>query len=89
MVILNPPKLPCFLPLSPKSNTPETHDFFQELGGWEDKPYTPAHPHMRRARVRVYVSILPYSQKEIVYKGFKVVGPASVREGGLGRGRFA
>ena len=89
MVSLNPPKLPCFLPLSPKSNTLESNDIFPELGGWEDNPYTPAHPHMRRARVRVYVSILPYSQKESVCKGFKVVGPASVREGGLGRGRIA
>lgn len=89
MVSPNPPKLPCFLPLPPKSNPLESNDFIPELGGWEDNPYTPAHPHMRRARVRVYVSILPYSQKEMVYKGFKGFGSASVREGGLGRGRIA
>ena len=89
MVSLNPPKLPCFLPLSPKPNSLESYAFYPELGGWEDKPYTPAHPHMRRARVRVYVSIIPYSQKGSVCKGFKVVGPVSVWEGGLGRGRIA
>lgn len=89
MVAVNPPILPGFLPELPNNNYLRSLAFYEDLGGWEDNAYTPAHPHMRRARVRVYVSIIPSSQKERVYIGFKGLGFAQAREFGLGAGRIA
>jgi len=89
VVAVNPPILPVILPQLPMRNVLRSLGFLSVLGGWEDKPYTPAPTHTRHARVRVYVSILPYSQKDRVYKGFKVVGSVVFREFGVGAGRIA
>lgn len=88
-MVINPPKLPAFLPHAPAHNTLESFGIFSILGGWEDNPYTPAHTHMRRARVRVYVSTIPSSQKDNGNKGFKGLGAVEIREGGLRAGRIA
>ena len=79
MVNLNPPKLPAFLPELP----------INYLGVWEDNAYTPAHTHMRRARVRVYISTIPSSQNDNSGKGFKGLGAVEIRDGGLRSGRIA
>ena len=89
MVNLNPPVLPAILPQLPKHNQLRSLHIMSGLGGWEDFPHSTARPHIRRARVREYVSILPYSQREKGIKRYKGLGAAVVWEGGLGRGRIA
>lgn len=88
-MVANPPMLPAVIPIHPAYNCPESFSFRDDLGGWEDKPYTPAPTHTRRARVRVYVSILPYSQKNKCILRLQGFGYAVVREGGLLAGRIA
>ncbi len=89
MVALKPPVLPTFLPLLPTRKHLRSLTLVSDLGGWEDFPYYPARTPMRRARVRIYASILPYSQREKGNKGFRGLGAVVVWEGGLNAGRIA
>jgi hypothetical protein len=89
MVAFNPPVLPAFLPLLPTRKHLRSLTFASGLGVWEDFLYYPARTPMRRARVRIYASILPYSQRDKGNKGFRGLGAVVVWEGGLNTGRIA
>jgi hypothetical protein len=88
-VVTYPPVLPPNFPNFPQCNLLRPLNFTDDLGGWEDFSHSTARSHLRRARVRVYAFILPYSQREKGIKGFKGFVSAVVREGGLLAGRIA